>query len=130
MIRRSSPGDETWAGYKARFPSRTVSVAKRLFEQLERYVETNRLSWSPTLRPNWPSYKQGRENRVTIIMRTEDPIKLCIKLRASPKQLGLGSPYPYLKDEWDSGHKEWVWEIPTAGPVPDLSLALDLVPKI
>ena len=65
-------------------------------------------------------------NRVTIIMRVEDPIKLCIKLRGSPGRLGLENPYQTLVNAWDDRHSEWTWDIPTAGEIPDLKSALGI----
>jgi len=81
MIRRSPPKEESWESYKTRFPHQRVTTVKRVFEQLERYVEDRGLEWTPKLLPVWASYKKGRENRVTVLLRTEQPVKVAIKMR-------------------------------------------------
>jgi hypothetical protein len=130
MIRRSPPKEETWASYRARFPHQTIDIAKRLFDQLDTYVRERQLDWKPKLLPGWLSYKAGRENRVTVVLRAESPVMACIKMRRSPDRLGVANPYPELRAEWDEMHTEWIFLIPTASAVPDLSLVLDLVPRI
>jgi hypothetical protein len=126
MIRRSPPKEETWANYKARFPANQVAIAKRVSDAVEAYARVNRLPWAKKLLPGWVSYKAGRENRVTIIMRVDLPIKRCIKLRDRPENLRLQNPYPALVNGWDEEHSEWMWDVPTAGLIPDLTAALDV----
>lgn len=126
MIRRSPPKEETWAGFKARFPANQVAIAIRVSDAVEAYAGANRLPWAKKLLPGSVSYKADRRNRATIIMHVELPIKLCIVLRDRPENLRLQNPYPALVNGWDDEHKTWMWDLPTAGQIPDLTAALDI----
>lgn len=129
-IRRSPPKEETWESYEARFPVQTIQIARRAFSQLENYVSQRQLDWTPKLLPGWLSYKSGRENRVTVVLRAQPPLLFCIKMRRSPEMTGLKNPYPKLRADWEPNHTEWVFYLPDTGSVPDLSKVLDMVPRL
>jgi hypothetical protein len=125
--RASPPTDETWATYAARLPHERLAVARRLFDELERYVEGHHLPWTATLRPWWLGYKRDRRYYVTAIeLFVEKPIQFVIKLPASAEELALDNPYPNLESWWDEEHRQWTWAVPSLGAVPDITPAVNL----
>jgi hypothetical protein len=52
---------------------------------------------------------------------------LAFKLPDAPAALGLQSPYPDLREDWDGGEHEWGWVSITAERIPDVRIAFDMV---
>jgi len=117
----------SWESYAARFPAEQLAVARRLFDELARYVQEHQLAWTPALRTWWLGFKRPGGYYVPIIvLRRENPIEFAVKLPDSPERLGLRNPYPNLKSWWDSASRQWTWAIPTADDLPDIRLAVEL----
>lgn len=124
---RTEPDEWTWEGYEEHFPAEQVSVAKRVFEDLARYVTENELPWKPAFRAWWLGFKRPGGYYVPVIdLRRENPIEFSVKLPDSPDRLGLPDPYPELDSRWDRAHRQWRWTIPTIADIPDVRLALEL----
>lgn len=125
MIERGPPTDETWDGYRSRFPRQTIAVAERLQARLEAYVRAHEPTWTPMQRPNWLGYKRGRFNVVTINLFSTRPVQFAVKLPAGPSQLGLQNPYR-LEPWWDERNRQWTWAVPTTAEVPDVGDAVEI----
>ena len=126
-IVRQQPTEGSWDSYETRFPDERVLVARRLFEKITRYVEDHDLPWTPALRSWWLGYKRAGGYYVPVInLRVEKPIEFMVKLPASPERLGLPDPYPQLSSRWDEANRQWGWQVPSLGDVPDVASALDL----
>lgn len=124
---RTEPKDWTWEDYAANLPDSQVAVARRIFDQLARYVEEHQLTWTPALRSWWLGYMRPGGYYVSVIqLHTEKPVEFCVKLPDDPVALGIANPYPQLKAAWHGTNRQWMWEIPTIADVPDLRAALDL----
>jgi hypothetical protein len=124
---REEPAEWTWDGYKARYPSDQLAIARRLFDELTDYVQEHQLPWTPALRYSWLGYKRPGDYYVPLIkLRVEGPIDFAVKLPASPEQLRLDSPYPNLKDSWNQHSREWSWAIPSLDDVPDVHPSVDI----
>jgi hypothetical protein len=123
---RQEPQEWTWESYQEQFPAEQVAVAKRVFEDLARYVRDNELPWKPALRSWWLGFKRPGGYYVGVIdLRREKPIEFSV-IPDSPECLGLEDPYPKLKSRWDKTHHQWRWAIPTLVDIPDVSLAVEL----
>ena len=124
---RQEPQEWTWDSYQEQFPVEQLAIARRVFDDLTRYVQDNQLSWTPALRSWWLGYKRPGGYYVPVInLRRENPTEFGVKLPDSPEKLGLDDPYPQLKSRWDASHREWRWAIPTLDDVPDVGLAIEL----
>lgn len=124
---RDEPTEWTWEGYAARFPERQLTIARRAFEQLTRYVDEHQLPWTPAFRAGWLGYQRPGGYYVPLIaLHRANPIEFSVKLPDDPTRLGLANPYPQLKSRWDDSSRQWTWAIPSADDVPDLSVALKL----
>jgi hypothetical protein len=124
---RDEPAEWTWEGYKSKYPSDQLAIARRLFDELTDYVQEHQLPWTPALRYSWLGYKRPGDYYVPLIkLRVEGPIVFAVKLPASPEELGLESPYPNLKDSWNQHSREWSWAIHSLDDVPDVHPAVDI----
>jgi hypothetical protein len=124
---RNEPTDWTWDAYEERLPPERVAVARRLFEQITRYVEQHQLPWTPVLRSSWLGYQRAGGFYVPVIhLRSERPIDFCVKIAEDPERLALTNPYPLLRSAWHAGSREWQWEVTTIDDVPDVSKAIDI----
>ena len=56
---RAGPPEWSWDDYAARFNPQQLTVARRLFDRLTRYVEEHELPWSPALRAWWLGYQRA-----------------------------------------------------------------------
>jgi hypothetical protein len=122
-----APSDWTWDGYAARFPPQQLAVARRLFDQITRYVEQHQLEWTPALRAWWLGYQRAGGYYVPLItLRRENAIEFAVKVPDDPDRLTLTNPYPSLKTWWDADNRQWTWAIPSPDDVPDVSRALEL----
>lgn len=102
-------------------------MARRLFDELTRYVEAHQLPWSPALRAWWLGCQRAGGYYVPIItLRSENPIEFAVKLPDGPERLGLQNPYPNLKSWWNAPSRQWTRAIPTIEDVPDIRLAVEL----
>jgi hypothetical protein len=99
---REGPAECTWQNYETRFPAHRVAVARRLFDELTRYVQEHQTPWTPVLRGWWLGYQRPD----------------------TPERLGLENPYPNLKSWWHAGSRQWNWAVPTVSDVPEVSLAV------
>jgi hypothetical protein len=124
---RQEPTEWSWESYAARFPAEQLTVARRLFDELTRYVQEHQLTWAPALRAWWLGFKRpGGYYVPIIILRRENPIEFAVKLPDSPERLDLDDPYPALKSWWDAPSRQWTWAIPALDEVPDVRLAVEL----
>jgi hypothetical protein len=124
---RLEPTEWSWESYEEQFPAEQLAVAKRVFEDLTRYVQDHQLPWTPALRSWWLGFKRPGGYYVPLInLRRENPIEFAVKLPDSPERLGLTDPYPHLKSSWQPSARQWMWAIPTLDDVPDVSHAIDL----
>jgi hypothetical protein len=124
---RNEPAEWSWESYATRFPAERLAVARRVFDELTRYVEAHQLPWTPALRAWWLGYQRAGGYYVPLItLRSENPIEFAVKLPDSPERLGLQNPYPSLKSWWNAPSRQWTWAIPTLEDVPDIRLAVDL----
>jgi hypothetical protein len=124
---RLEPAEWSWESYAEQFPDPQLAVARRLFDQLTRYVQEHQLPWTPALRAWWLGYKRPGGYYVPVInLRREKPTEFGVKLPDSPERLGLHDPYPDLKSWWDAPNRQWTWAIASPDDVPDVGLAVDL----
>jgi hypothetical protein len=124
---RLEPTEWSWESYEEQFPAEQLAVARRVFEDLTRYVHDHQLPWTPALRSWWLGFKRPGDYYVPVInLRRENPIEFMVKLPDSPEVLGLADPYPHLKSRWDASHRQWGWSIPTLEDIPDVRLAVEL----
>lgn len=124
---RQEPQEWTWESYQEHFPAEQLAIARRVFDDLTRYVQDNQLPWTPALRSWWLGYKRPGGYYVPVInLKRENPTEFGVKLPDSPERLGLDDPYPQLKSRWDAAHREWRWAIPTLDDIPDVRLAIEL----
>jgi hypothetical protein len=117
----------TWEGYAEKFPPTQVAVARKLWDQITRYVEENELPWTPVLRAWWLGYQRPGGYYVPVIeLRSEKPIEFSVKLPDDPSRLGIENPYPHLPQAWKAAERQWRWEVATFDDVPDVSKAIDI----
>jgi hypothetical protein len=120
---RLEPTEWTWESYEEHFPTEQLAVARRVFEDLTRYVQDNQLPWTPALRSWWLGFKRPGGYYVPVInLRRENPIEFAVKLPDNPQRLGLTDPYPELKSRWEASTRQWTWTIPTLDDIPDVRL--------
>lgn len=124
---RQEPAESSWDSYAERFPPHQIAIARRLWEQITRYVEENELPWTPVLRAWWLGYQRPGGYYVPVIgLRSEKPIEFAVKLPDDPVRLGLDNPYPRLRSKWVSAERQWTWDIPSLDDVPDVKTAINL----
>jgi hypothetical protein len=53
--------------------------------------------------------------------------RLAFKIPDAPAALGLQSPYPGLREDWNAEEHEWGWGAITADRIPPVRVAFDMV---
>jgi hypothetical protein len=124
---REQPAESSWESYEARYPASRVEVARRLFDDMTQYVKEHQLPWTPALRSWYLGYKRPGGYYVSLIhLHVDNPVALTVKIPDEPDLLGLANPYPNLKSLWRSNSREWSWDVPTIGDMPDVQLAIEI----
>jgi len=124
---REEPVEWTWEGYAEQFPAEQVAVARRLFDDITRYVQEHALEWTPVLRAWWLGYQRAGGYYVPIILlHRENPVEFAVKLPETPERLGLSNPYPALRSWWHAASRQWTWAVPSLADLPNVGIAIDL----
>jgi hypothetical protein len=117
----------TWEMYETHFPPEHVEIAKRLYEQMEAYVDAHDLPWTPALRSHWLGFKRTTGYyAVGVALRKTKPVRLWIRLPADPSDLKITSPFPMLPDDWEDYSRQWYWTISSADAIPDIAPAIQI----
>jgi hypothetical protein len=121
-----------WASYDERLhiaPSR-LAVARQIFDELSEAIESRMLPWYPKFRKGYAAFqRQGGYNVLAIDLMWNKPLRLWVKLPASPGDLALENPFPTLPTVWVANFREWGWHIETANDIPPISSVLDLAQR-
>ena len=124
--------DADWDYYRQSLPDEKYSIARQLYERIDRAVAERSLPWTPTLRRGYVGFQRpGGYITTGITLYRERPIQFWIKIPIAPAELqALGheaeDPYPQLSSFWDAGNRQWTWEVPSIGDTPDIGSAIDL----
>jgi hypothetical protein len=124
-----------WDYYEQALSMEKHTIARELFDRIERAVAERGLPWTPVLRRGHLGFQRPQGYGVVgLDLFREKPIEFWIKLPLPPDELRtlghrVDDPYPELASHWDSANKQWEWEIPTDAHLPDVGPAIDLTTK-
>jgi len=132
---RSPSVEIGWDYYQARLQPDRFGLVRDLFERIEKEVKERHLDWVPRLTPGYFAFQRsGGYNCTGVDIRSEHPVDFWIKLPLAPDELrrlghDIPDPYPQLASRWAANYKQWNWEVPTLGAVPDVAPAIELTSR-
>lgn len=127
--------DVNWAYYQQRLQPERLSVVQEIYRRIEDAIAERDLPWQPKLMPAYVGfYRPGVYYCCGIAVKKEQPAEFWVKLPLPPDELrargdDVPNLYPELRARWDKGNKQWTWEIPTVGAIPDIGRAIELTTR-
>jgi hypothetical protein len=126
----TQPIDWDWAAYGAelRVPAERLAIGRRLAELVEEYASQHELPWTLQFRKGYVACLRPGGYRVAIIdLYWKSAPRFAVRLPDTPESLQIQSPYPQLRDSWDTAENMWGWTVPSHSQIPDVVVALETV---
>jgi hypothetical protein len=120
--------DWDWAAYAAelRVPAERLAIGQKLAEQVEEHAARRELTWTLQFREGYVACLRPGGYRVAIIdLYWKSAPRFALRLPDTPESLQIQSPYPQLRDSWDTAENMSGWTVPSLSQIPDVAVALE-----
>jgi len=130
VVQRAAMEEYDWDRYATdlRVPPERIETGKRLVAAIENALAERGFELQVRFRKGYVGFQRAGDYNVLLVdVYWKAVPRLAAKVPAEPSALGLASPYPHLRETWDSSQKEWGFTIPPSEDIPDVGRLLDLV---
>jgi len=111
-----------------RVPAERLSIGRKLAAQVEEYASRHELPWTLQFRKGYVACLRPGGYRVAIIdLYWKSAPRFAVRLPDTPERLQIQSPYPQLRDSWDTAENMWGWTVPSPSQIPDVAVVLEIV---
>lgn len=115
-------GTSSWEQWEKLLSPSNYEIARGMSDRIESLIAELGLPWRMEFRSGWIAFKASSKRSVIgMDLYNHRPIQLWVKLPAPITELQILDPFPELTSYWDAPNKQWEWEVPTPGAVPDVA---------